>query len=118
MPKLKEENMGIFKKIFRITDHESKKVPPTFYSEGNSLVIYFRCKKCGEKFAAYLRKGYDLITNYDDSQACYFINKEFIGSKCFEKINLLAEFDEKYKIIKLNLTGADILTRQEYEKDD
>ena len=110
--------MGIFKKIFRITDHENKKESQVFYSEGNSLVVYFRCKKCGEKFAAYLRKGYDLITNYDDSQACYFINKEFIGSKCFEKINLVAEFDEKYRILKLNLTGADILTRQEYEKDD
>ena len=50
--------MGIFKKIFRITDHENKKESQVFYSEGNSLVVYFRCKKCGEKFAAYLRKGY------------------------------------------------------------
>jgi len=93
---------------------DSKQV---FYDEKNALVIYFKCSKCGEKFRSYLRKGYDFITDYDTGE--YKINKEYIGSKCFNKILLSATFDRNYKLKEFSLDNGDVISKEEWEdKDD
>ncbi|KAF2955689.1 hypothetical protein [Marinitoga sp. 38H-ov] len=92
-----------------------KKKNNPFYNEGNALVIYFTCDNCGEKFRSYLRKGYDFSNSYD-GKAVYVINKEYIGSKCSEKIQLNAEFDGSYKLLNFELIGGKIITKEEFEE--
>ena len=83
-----------------------------FYYEGKDLVLYFRCDKCGEKFMTHLKRGYDFSRDYDNGG--FIINKEFIGSKCYERINLSAKFDENYKIENYDLIGAKAITKEEW----
>jgi len=35
-----------------------------FYDKGSTLVVYFKCSKCGELFRSHLRKYYDVSVNY------------------------------------------------------
>jgi len=84
-----------------------------FYSEKNALVIYFKCSKCGEMFRSYLRKGYDFITDYDSGG--YKIDKEYIGSKCFNKIHLIASFDRNYKLLDFSLDNGEVISEKEWE---
>ncbi|SHF01241.1 hypothetical protein SAMN02745164_01603 [Marinitoga hydrogenitolerans DSM 16785] len=88
-----------------------------FYAEQNSLVIYFKCNHCNEEFRSYLRRGYDFSTSYD-GKATYVINKEYIGSKCPEKINLNAEFDGNYRLLNYDLIGGTAITKEEFEMED
>ncbi|KLO21579.1 hypothetical protein X275_08700 [Marinitoga sp. 1197] len=85
-----------------------------FYNESNSLVLYFECNNCGEKFRSYLRKGYDFSTSYD-GEAIYSINKEYIGSQCSQKIYLIAEFDRSYRNLKFDLIGGTPITKEKFE---
>lgn len=88
-----------------------------FYNEKNALVIHFKCTKCGEKFRSYLRKGYDFVTDYETGE--YKINKEYIGSSCFNKIHLSATFDRNYKLKEYTLENGEVISKEEWEgKDD
>ncbi|PNR95470.1 hypothetical protein [Petrotoga olearia] len=88
-----------------------------FYNEKNALVIHFKCTKCGEKFRSYLRKGYDFVTDYETGE--YKINKEYIGSNCFNKIHLSATFDRNYKLKEYTLENGKVISKEEWEgKDD
>lgn len=84
-----------------------------FYEDKNALIIYFKCSKCGEKFRSYLRKGYDFITDYDNGG--YIIDKEYIGSKCFNKIHLFATFDQNYRLIDYKLENGETISKDEWE---
>ena len=86
-----------------------------FYKEGKNIVLYFKCDNCGEKFRTHLRRGYDFSRDYENGG--YIINKEFIGSKCYKKINLSAKFDEGYKIESYDLVGAKPISREEWENE-
>ncbi|KLO22505.1 MULTISPECIES: hypothetical protein [unclassified Marinitoga] len=87
-----------------------------FYNESNSLVLYFKCDKCGEKFRSYLRKGYDFSTSYE-GKAVYVINKEYVGSKCSEKINLIAEFDGNYRLLNFELLGGTPISKDDFMEE-
>lgn len=88
-----------------------------FYNEQNALVIYFKCNNCGEKFRSYLRKGYDFSNSYD-GKSVYVINKEYIGSKCSERIQLIAEFDGGYRLLNFDLIGGTAIKKEEFEMED
>ena len=88
-----------------------------FYNERDSLVVYFRCDKCGEVFRSHLRKGYDFIVNYDNPSIPYKIDKLYVGAKCPNRIKLYAEFKSNYKPVTFNLEGATFITKEEYEKE-
>ncbi|WP_129409235.1 hypothetical protein [Marinitoga lauensis] len=87
-----------------------------FYNEQNALIIYFKCNNCGEKFRSYLRKGYDFSNSYE-GKAAYIINKEYIGSKCSHRIQLIAEFDNAYRLLNFDLIGGTPITKEEFESE-
>lgn len=86
-----------------------------FYNEGKNIVLYFKCNNCGEKFRTHLRRGYDFSRDY--KKGGYVINKEFIGSKCYDKINLSANFDENYRLENYELIGGKAITKEEWENE-
>ncbi|GAB6189808.1 hypothetical protein JCM30566_15500 [Marinitoga arctica] len=88
-----------------------------FYNDKNFLVIHFKCKKCGENFRSYLNKGYDFSISYE-GKATYLINKEYIGSKCFEKIQLIAEFDSNYRLLNFDLIGGIPISKEEFNMEE
>lgn len=88
-----------------------------FYNEQNALVIYFKCNRCGETFRSYLRKGYDFSNSYE-GKATYVINKEYIGSKCPERIQLIAEFDGAYRLLNYDLIGGTPITKAEFDTEE
>jgi hypothetical protein len=80
-----------------------------------NIVVYFKCDNCGEKFRTHLRRGYDFSRDYENGG--YVINKEFVGSKCYKKINLTANFNEGYKVLNYELTGAKVISKEEWENE-
>ncbi|HDG61406.1 MAG: hypothetical protein B5M49_04195 [Thermotoga sp. 4484_232] len=87
-----------------------------FYREGDTLVVYFKCDKCGEVFRSHLRMGYDFIYNYDNPSAPYKIDKLYVGSKCPNKIHLMADFTSSYKPVSFSLEGGTFITKESYEE--
>jgi predicted GNAT superfamily acetyltransferase len=92
--------------------NDSKKIN-IFYNERNALIIYFKCAKCGELFKSYLRKGYDLINDYDNDG--FIIDKEYIGAKCPNRIHLHAILDRNYNVIDYTLENGNFITKEEWE---
>ncbi len=87
-----------------------------FYSERDTLVVYFKCDKCGEVFRSHLRKGYDFIVNYDNPSVPYRIDKLYVGAKCPNRIKLRADFKANYKPVSVEIEGATFITKEEYEE--
>ena len=86
-----------------------------FYEDKDALVLYFKCENCGEVFRSYLRKGYDIATDYSgETKGKYFIRKEYIGTKCPNIITLYAVFDENYNPIVFELNGAKVIDKEEF----
>ncbi|WP_041083142.1 hypothetical protein [Thermotoga profunda] len=104
--------MWFFKK--RKSDQELQNNP--FYKEGNLLVVYLKCDRCGEYFRSHLRIGYDFINDYDNAATPYKIDKVYVGSKCPNKIHLLASFSASYKVKSVSLEGGKFITKEEYER--
>lgn len=102
---------NFFKKKEPKTKSESNKV---FYNEKDAIVIYLKCSKCGELFRSYLRKGYDLINDYDNNG--FLIIKEYIGAKCPNRIHLHAILDRNYNLIEYTLENGELISKEEWEK--
>jgi hypothetical protein len=87
-----------------------------FYREKGALVIYIKCDRCGEVFRSHLRTGYDFIVDYDNPGVPYKIDKLYVGSKCPNKIHLVATFTSSYKPVSVSLEGGTFITREEFEE--
>ena len=87
-----------------------------FYRERDTLVVYFRCDRCGEVFRSHLRKGYDFIVNYDNPSIPYKIDKLYVGARCPNRIKLVAYFKANYRPVSVELEGATFITKEEYEE--
>ena len=105
--------MGLF---FRKRKKREDLAKNPFYNEGDALVVYFKCDKCGEVFRSHLRKGYDFIVNYDNPSVPYRIDKLYVGAKCPNRIKLRADFKSNYKPVSFELEGATFITKEEYEE--
>ncbi|SHH40842.1 hypothetical protein [Thermosipho atlanticus] len=88
-----------------------------FYKDGNCLVVYLKCEKCGEVFRSHLRKGYDFLINYDNPNIPYKIEKIYVGSKCPNKIELKAQFTGSYKPVSIEINGAKFISKEDFEKE-
>ncbi|HDP79178.1 MAG TPA: hypothetical protein ENN47_13585 [Mesotoga infera] len=87
-----------------------------FYDNGNTLVVHFECSKCKEKFRSHLRKYYDVSVNYGKGKGVYRLDKEFIGSKCQNKIQIIAEFNRAFRPLSFEIIGGRFLSKEEYEE--
>lgn len=104
--------MSFFKKIFGNKDNIIK--IKNFYDEKETIVVYFKCSKCGEKFRSHLRKGYDFIPDYDNN--ALRIDKEYIGKNCYNKIQVKATFNRVHKPISQEIVGGEFIKKEDYEE--
>ncbi|HNS35500.1 MAG TPA: hypothetical protein PKI70_05275 [Mesotoga sp.] len=87
-----------------------------FYDSGNTIVVHFECNKCGEKFRSHLRKYYDVSVNYGKGKGAYRLDKEFVGSKCQNKIQITADFSRAFRPLSFEIIGGRFLSEEEYEE--
>lgn len=87
-----------------------------FYDNGNTMVAYFKCNKCGEVFMSHLRKFYDINVSYSGEGGAYHLDKEFIGSNCQEKIHINATFTRSFKAKTFDIMGGTFISKEEYEE--
>jgi hypothetical protein len=85
------------------------------YNDGNLLTFYVECEKCHELFKVIVRKHSELFRTYGKTAGEYEIQKELIGARCQNKINV--HFDLKGNLSELEhaVTGGKLLTKKEYE---
>ncbi len=86
-----------------------------FYDERDNLVVYLRCNKCGEVFMSHIRKTTELFSDYANNR--YVLNKEYIGSKCPNRIRVHAVFKPNYKLESFEIEGGSFITKEEYWKE-
>lgn len=98
--------------IFKKRKKDVSKNP--FYDERDTLVLYLRCDKCGEVFMSHIRKMTELFADYQNNR--YVLNKEYIGSRCPNRIQVRAVFKPNYRLESFEISGGAFITREEYEE--
>jgi hypothetical protein len=77
--------------------------------------IYLKDNKCDQKVKVVLRKGYDIVREYDDQkEAKYSVRKVIVCDNCYNKINLYLEFDKYYNIINKEIENGQLITKEEF----
>jgi hypothetical protein len=77
--------------------------------------VYLQCQKCGEKIKVRIN------TLSEVSQAdngTYFVQKEAMGSKCFNRIPFRLELDRFRNIKNKEITGGKFITEKEFNSTD
>jgi len=89
---------------------------PTLGDE-RSYWIYARCNRCKEVLKARIDLYNDLSIDYDAPQTAYYCRKVLMGtSRCFQQIEVSLKFDEKRRVIDSQVTGGQLITKEEYEQ--
>ncbi|HOO32814.1 MAG TPA: hypothetical protein PK466_08150 [Thermotogota bacterium] len=86
------------------------------YHDGNLLIFYVECEKCHELFKVVIRKHSELFRTYGKNAGEYEIQKELVGAKCQNRINI--HFDLKANLSELDhkIDGGRLLTEKEFEE--
>ncbi len=100
--------MGIFDFLKR------EKKERYIYSTGDLLVFYVQCDKCQELLRVIVRKHSELYRTYSKGPAEYEIQKEIVGAKCQNKINVHFDLKPNYAEVSHEITGGKLLTQTEY----
>ena len=87
-------------------------------SKSKLINIYIKDDKCGEKIKLVLRKGYDIVREFDeDKEASFSTKKVAICDNCYSNIEVFIEFDNNYNIISKNIENGEFITKDEYYSD-
>jgi phage terminase large subunit GpA-like protein len=102
--------MGLFDFLKR------EKKEKYIYTNGTLLTFYVECEKCGELFKVVIRQHSELFRTYGKTAGEYEIQKELIGAKCQNKINV--HFDLKVNLSEIGheIQGGRLLTKKEFEE--
>lgn len=85
-------------------------------NQGNILHLYYQCNRCKHAFPLLLRKSYDVQMAYDDAADYAFVyQKELRDPKCFNDIKIEVYFDRGFNILKQEIKGGKLISREEYE---
>jgi len=69
-----------------------------------------RCSACGEEFKLFINKSTDLAQNFDERGGMsYFLNKEIIGSRCKNLINVKMEFDGNRNLVSREIENGEFV---------
>lgn len=83
------------------------------------IAIYLKDNKCNEKIKILVRKSYDIQRIYEEGEEVEFrLNKVVICNKCYNKIYVKLDFDRNYNIIKKEVNGGEIISEEEYNKEE
>lgn len=87
----------------------------------NEVPVYIRCGVCGQTVMLRLRKSSEIQRNYDREHHpnCeFYVQKTVVdsNSRCFNRMNVLVEFDERYRIVNQKITEGkgNFITAEEY----
>lgn len=118
------ELMGFLSRIFgRRSSREggerpSGQRPPQSVVEPDAVWLYVKCSKCGEVIPLRFRRGEEIQEDIDGEcsspGAVSFIRKEVIGSRCFNRMSLFAEFDSSYRLVGNEVVGGELVNREDY----
>lgn len=77
------------------------------------IVVYLRCTSCGEKLRLRIDPQAQLSQDYE--RGGYFVRKVAIGRRCYRPVEVQLQFDQSYRQVSYEVTGGELLTREEYE---
>jgi len=84
--------------------------------------IYLQCDKCDEKIAVRLRTTSELQKregpDADGGPGTFFVQKTVVGSRCYQRIEAIVDFDAKYNVVGSQIKNGKLITAKEYEKND
>ncbi|HHV62634.1 MAG TPA: hypothetical protein GXX51_08360 [Firmicutes bacterium] len=114
--------MGLFARLFGPAAGQPVKSKtsgaPAGGSDRNAVWVYVKCRKCGEVVALRLRKTDEIQRDCDgvcsSPGAVFFVRKEVMGTRCFNRMDLLVEFDANYRVVGSKVTGGELASREEY----
>jgi hypothetical protein len=85
---------------------------------GAAFWIYVRCSRCGEAIRIRADRRYDLVSEMRDpgeAGPSYTMHKDIVGTRCFQRIAVDLEFDQRLRITEHRITGGRLLTAEEYQ---
>ena len=92
---------GLAKKLFG--GGPSRESPEGFF-------LNVRCKGCGEVFNLFINKSTDLAQDFDERGGMnYFMNKEIIGSRCRNLIQVKMEFDGNKNLVSRTIENGEFI---------
>lgn len=84
--------------------------------------IYLQCNKCAEKIAVRLRTTSEIQKregpDADLGPGEMFVHKTIVGSKCYQRIEAVVDFDAKYNVVASQVQNGKLITAAEYGKND
>jgi len=81
---------------------------PSPSSEGFFLKV--RCNGCGEEFTLFINKSTDLAQHFDQGGGVtYFLNKEIIGGRCKNRIQVRMRFDGARKLLSREIENGEFI---------
>jgi hypothetical protein len=87
-------------------------------SESPSAIwLYVVCSRCGEAIRVRADRRYDLVSEMRDpgeAGPAYTLHKDIVGSRCFQRIAVDVEFDQRLQVIERRINGGRWLTEEEY----
>jgi hypothetical protein len=82
---------------------------PAASAEGFFLDV--RCGNCGEVFHLFINKSTDLAQNFEEGGGVtYFLNKEIIGGRCKNRIQVRVRFDKARNLISREIENGEFLS--------
>src|SRR4029450_1545334 len=82
-----------------------------------ALWLYVACGRCGEAMRIRTDRRYDLVSEMRDpgeAGPAYTLRKDIVGARCFQRIAVDVEFDQRLQVIERRISGGRWLTEAEY----
>lgn len=92
---------------------KKEKAPKYLIAQQNILVFHVKCDQCGELFRSVIRKNSELMQNFEEPNT-YEINKQLIGSRCQNRIEVYFLLNQGLAVLKQIVTGGKLITQEEY----
>lgn len=88
----------------------------------NGIWIYVQCEKCGEKIKVRLRTTSELQRrdgpDSGEGPGELFVQKTIVGSRCYQRIDVVVDFDARHNVVGSQVTNGKLITVAEYDTND
>jgi hypothetical protein len=84
----------------------------------SALWLYVACSRCGEAIRVRADRRYDLVSEMREPGEvgpAYTLHKDIVGTRCFQRMAVDVEFDQRLQIIERRISGGRWLTEEEYQ---
>ncbi len=84
----------------------------------SAIWLYIVCNRCGEAIRVRADRRYDLVSEMRDpgeAGPAYTLHKDIVGLRCFQRIAVDVEFDQRFQVVERRISGGHWLTEEEYQ---